>query len=159
MLFERLGSALLESCPSQAQGAPYAIGCQRVRAATEGASAPRRSQYTRLYHVSNDLHACGWLVGAAENVEHVDFGGIAGTEVEEEDLIVGMVNAGIHTAFGLGQFARVQFAEEDAVLDVVAEFFEGFEDLGSPLVVGDVVTDQIVSARHGGLLGSAYING
>lgn len=44
------------------------------------------------------------------------------------------------------QFARVELAEKDRELRVVAAAFEQVEDLGSPLIVGDVVGNQVVPA-------------
>jgi len=58
-----------------------------------------------------------------------------------------MVHGFIQLAFQLGQFALVQLTQEHAELDVIAIAHEGLEYGVPPLIVRNVVRDQITSSH------------
>jgi hypothetical protein len=59
-----------------------------------------------------------------------------------------MVDGLTEPPFEAGQFHVVEFAQEHAELHVVAVAHEGLEDGGPPLVVGNIIRDE-VAISHG----------
>ena len=76
--------------------------------------------------------AVEWVVGRAQ--------------VDEQDLIFGVVDDRGQIGSKLGQLARVELAEEYGELGVVAATFEVVEDFAAAFVVGDVVADDVMAA-------------
>ena len=68
------------------------------------------------------------------------------TKINEQHLILGMVNDRRQVGTKLRQLTRIELAEEDGKLGVVAATFEFVKDLAPPFVVGDIVTDNIMAA-------------
>src|SRR5208337_928014 len=71
------------------------------------------------------------------------------SQVNEEHLVVAMVNQLPQRMPAFRKINRRELALEDRVLQVVAKITHGLEDLPQPLVVADVVADE-VSVTHAG---------
>ena len=69
------------------------------------------------------------------------------TQINLQHLILVMVDDGREISPELSQFARIELAEEDGELRVIASTFKMIEHLGSALVVGNVVGDDEVASR------------
>ena len=88
-------------------------------------------------------------VGAAEGGDDAVAAAFGGAEVDEEDLVLGVVDDLGEFAFEAGEVGAGELALEDGELEVVAPGAHDFEDAAEAFVVGDVVADEVGGA-HGG---------
>jgi len=87
-------------------------------------------------------------IGFAEGRDHAVAPPRGGPQVDEQDLVLGMVDDRRQCGPASRQVGGGQLALEDGELQVVAEPAHGLEDFAEALVVADVVADEVGGA-HG----------
>jgi hypothetical protein len=90
------------------------------------------------------------MIRQAEGGNHAGTAKFRAAEANKEDLIFVVVNLARELAFEFGLFGIGEIAFEDGILEMGAEAFADFEDLPEPLVVADIVGDD-VSQSHDSL--------
>ena len=68
---------------------------------------------------------------------------LGGTKVDEEDLIVAVVDQFAEDVSAFREIDGSELTFEDGVLQVVPEITHGLVDFTKPLVVADVVADEV----------------
>ncbi len=70
---------------------------------------------------------------------------MGGAEIDDQHLVFGVVNDDGQVQPQLRELRRVELAEENGELHMVATSFEVVEDFGPPIIVGDVVGDDVMT--------------
>src|SRR5690606_38877815 len=96
----------------------------------------------------HDAHAAGWIIPFSQALQNIDDRILRIAQVEHDDLVGPRVDQIGQLGAEAGPFPRVEIAEEDAELHVVAAAGERVEHAVAALVVADVVGDQVVSSSH-----------
>jgi hypothetical protein len=95
--------------------------------------APHRRRYTGYR----------WASRLAERGNHAIAAPFNWSEVHEEHLIVTVINDFAQRMTAADKIGRGELAFEDRVLEMVAEVAHGFVNGPEPLVVADVVVDEV----------------
>ena len=127
----------------------------RAMGYTQARIIHRRSHHTLQGSILNHDGPCGHRKRFTEGFDAAVKWVVGRAEVNEQDLILGVVDDGAEVGAKLGEFAGVELAEKDGELGVIAAAFEVVKDFGASFVAffagGDVVGDKIVSScGHGG---------
>lgn len=97
---------------------------------------------------SNHLHTAGRMIAFPQAVNK-RFVGVRGvSQIDDDHLVIAGVDHLAEPAAKGGEFLRVQAAKKHAVLKMVALRPQRLEDAGSTLIVGDVVSDEVLSPGH-----------
>jgi len=97
-------------------------------------------------------------VGFAEGGDDAFAAAFGWAEVNEKDLVFGVVDDGGEGGTAADEIGGGELALEYGVLEVVAEGAHGLEYLAETFVVGDVVADEI-GATHENARGARIDNG
>lgn len=73
---------------------------------------------------------------------------MSGAKINQQNLVFGVMNSLRKDASQISQFSRIELAEKDGELRVVAAAFEGIEDFVPTFVVGNIVADDVMPARR-----------
>lgn len=99
--------------------------------------------------LDHDDGAFGWNVLASERNDTASPTAIDGPEVEDQDLIFGVIDQGMKLAVKRRALAVGQVTAEDGVLEMVAMAPQRLIDGGTAVVVDDIVRDdEAISHGH-----------
>src|SRR5690606_37239948 len=125
------------------------LAVKHLRAQAASHAPPRRSRDGCAATESDNERPYRRGIRPAKTLDPVLQRGRGRAQVHDQDLVFHGVDLAPEPGAHLGQLAVVEFAEEDAVLHVVALALEDLEDGVAAPVIRDVVGHKIMAASHG----------
>ena len=97
--------------------------------------------------MSNQLHdnagSIQRCIGLAERGDDPFATTVGRSEIDEQHLVVAVINNLVQFMLALSQVDWVELTFEDRVLQVISEIAHRLEDFAEPLVITDVIADEI----------------